>query len=152
LNESANHGLLLRLENPEVRRNFPAPQPVFPHGSATALLRHMLTAPCDDRSLAVSRMIPEGEPGEKETRTSKSLPQVKTNVIASQKRIGKKAKLIRCLKNSALPEPPLNKSTESFAALCVEHFTKQKMCDRPQPVWRIMPGLLFCTAACHRNH
>jgi hypothetical protein len=60
LNESANHGLLLQLENPEVRTNFPAPQPVFPHGGATALRRHMLTAPCDDRYLVVSRMIPEG--------------------------------------------------------------------------------------------
>jgi len=42
LNESANHGLLLRLENTEVRTNFPAPQAAMPRGSATALRRHML--------------------------------------------------------------------------------------------------------------
>jgi len=49
LNESTSHGLLLRLENTEVRTNFQ--QVAFPHGSATALRRHMLTAPCDDRYL-----------------------------------------------------------------------------------------------------
>jgi hypothetical protein len=87
LSESANHGLLLRLKGTEVRTNSPASQAAFPNGSTTALRRHMLKAPCDDRFLVVSRMIPEGYTGEKETQTSKPLPKVNTNVIATQKRI-----------------------------------------------------------------
>ena len=53
LNASANHGLLLRLENTELRKDFPAPQAAFPHGRATELGRHVLTAPRDDRVLVV---------------------------------------------------------------------------------------------------
>jgi hypothetical protein len=83
LSESANHGLLLRLESTKVRTTFPAPQTAFTNGSAKALRRHILTAPCDDRSLDVSRMIPEAYTGEKETETRKPLPKVKTNVIAT---------------------------------------------------------------------
>jgi hypothetical protein len=41
----------------------------FPNGSTTALPSHMLTTPCDDRSLVVSRMIPEEYTGDKETHT-----------------------------------------------------------------------------------
>jgi len=53
LNASANDGLLLRLENTEPHNDFPAPQAAFPHGRATALGRHVLTAPRDDRLLVV---------------------------------------------------------------------------------------------------
>jgi len=53
LNVSANYGLLLRLENIELRREFPTPPAAFPHGSATELGRHALTAPRDFRVLVV---------------------------------------------------------------------------------------------------
>ena len=53
LNSSDNHGLLLRLENTELRKDFPGLQAAFPHGRAAALGRHALTAPHDDRLLVV---------------------------------------------------------------------------------------------------
>ena len=113
----------------------------------------MLTAPRDDRSSVVSRMIPEGYLGEKETQTSKPLPKVKNKRHCHPKEDvqgGQKDKTDQMFENNALQEPPLNKSTESFAALCFEHFTNIKLCERPQPVGRIIPRQLSCTA-CHRN-
>jgi hypothetical protein len=53
LNASANHGLLLQLENTELREDFPAPQAAFLHGRASALGRHVLTTPHDDGLLVV---------------------------------------------------------------------------------------------------
>jgi len=63
---------------------------------------------------------------------------------------GQNDKTGQMFENNALQEPPLNKSTERFAALCFDHFTNIKLCDRPQFVGRIIPRQLSCTA-CHRN-